>query len=162
VANEWLQIDGVSVLHGKYVLFLLALPLCFNSESHESQACAATINELRVVVGDQRFPLKWVETTMTDQKPLVVSILERNSTLSLEFVKTSEGLWAESTGVVCSQGADLQIRFTAGQIRVGPAANWFLRSALGQGGKFTLTKFDSGQLRIATSGWSGIFSPVVP
>src|ERR1035437_1897866 len=118
VANEWLQIDGVSVMLGKYVLFLLALPLCFNSESQESQACAATINELRVVVGDQRFPLKWVETTMTDKKPLVVSILEQNGTLLLEFIKTSEGLWAESRGVICGKGVDLEIRFTAEQIRV--------------------------------------------
>lgn len=146
----------------KYVLIFLALPFCFNSEAHESPSCAATINELRVVVGDQIFPLKWVETTMTDQKPLVVSILERHGALLLEFIKTSEGLWAESSGVICSQGADLEIRFSAEQMRVGPAANWFLRRALGHGGKFTLTKFGSGQLRIATGGWSGIFSPMAP
>lgn len=162
MANEWFPINRFSVMPGKYVLLLFALPLCFNSQPHELQPGAATINELRVVANDQRFALQWVETTMTDQKPLVVSILESNSALLLKFVKISEGLWAESTGVVCRQGADLQGRFTANQIRVGPAANWFLRSALGQGGKFTLTKVHSWQLRIATSGWSGIFSPVVP
>jgi len=144
----------------RYFLMLLVLLLSDSSEARESPTCAASINELRLVVGDETFPLKWVETTMTDQKPLVVSILERNGTLLLEFIKTREGLWAESAGVICSKDADLEIRFTAEQIRMGPAANWLLRRALGHGGKFTLTKFGAGQLRIATGGWSGNFSPI--
>ena len=145
---------------GKYLLIFLALPLFFNSEAHEPQVCAATISELRLVADDQTFPLKWAEITMTDEKPLVVSIFERSGALLLEFVKTGEGLWADSSGVICSQGADLQIRFTAAQVHVGPAANWFVRGALSHGGTFTLTKLGSGQLRIATSAWSGIFSPI--
>ena len=162
MANEWFQVVGAKAMPYKYVLIFLALALCIDGEAHELQACAATISELKVLVGDQLFPLKWAETTMTDQKPLVVSILEMNGTLVLEFTKTREGLWAESSGVICSRGADLQIGFTAEQIRVGPAANWFLRRALGNGGKFMLTKLGAGQLRIATGGWSGIFSPIAP
>jgi hypothetical protein len=42
---------------------------------------------------------------------------------------------------------------------MGPASGWLLRSLLGQGGKFTLTRLSADQLRIATSGWSGTFVP---
>jgi hypothetical protein len=142
----------------KYLLFLLLLPL--NGEVHASQACAATISELRVMLGDQTFPLKWTETTMNDGKPLEMSILEKNGNLLLEFIKTKEGLWAESASVICKSGADIDTRFSREQVRLGPAANWVLRLALGNGGKFILTRLDTGHLRIVTSGWSGIFAPI--
>ena len=96
---------------------------------------------------------------MKDGKPLLVTIFEKKDLLFLEFIKAREGLWAESAGVICKTSAGLEIQFTGEQIRLGPAANWVLRYALGNGGKFTLRKFGSEQLRIATSGWSGIFSP---
>lgn len=141
--------------------FLLFLPLLLPSigEAHESQKCAATISELRVMLGEQNFPLKWEETTMDDGKPLVVSIVETNGSLFLEFIKTREGLWAESAGVICKTGTTFETRFSGEQIRLGPAANWVLRYALRNGGKFTLTKLGADQLGIATSGWSGVFSP---
>jgi len=140
-------------------LFLVLL-LSWHSEAQESQKCAATISELRVMLGDQTFPVKWEETTMDDGKPLVVSILENNGHLFLEFIKTREGIWAESAGVICKTGTDLEISFNAEQIRSGPAANWFLRHALGNSGKFILTRIGAGrQLRITTSGWSANFSP---
>lgn len=142
----------------KCLLFFLPLLLACNSEAHESQACATTISELRAMVTDQAFPLKWEETTMDDGKPLVVSILEKNGYLFLEFIKTGEGLWAESAGVICKTGTTLETRFTEKQIRLGPAANWVLLYALRNGGKFTLTRIGSEQLQIATSGWSGGFS----
>lgn len=143
----------------KYFLVFLPLLLSLSSEAHELQACATTIGELRVVLGDRTFPLKWEETTMDDGKPLVVSILDRNGSLFLEFIKAKEGLWAEIAGVICKTGVDLEARFSGEQIRVGPAANWVLRYTLRNGGKFTLTKLGTEQLRIATSGWSGVFSP---
>lgn len=143
----------------KYFLFFLSLLLPLNCSAHESQTCAATIGELRLMLGDQTFPLKWEETTMDDGKPLVVSIFEKNGSIFLEFIKTSDGLWAESAGIICKTGTDLETRFTAEQVRLGPAANWIWRSALRNGGKFTLTKLGPERLRIATSGWSGIFSP---
>ena len=143
----------------KYLLLFLLLLLPLNSAAHELQTCAATIGELKVMLGDQAFPLKWEETTMNDGKPLVVSILEKNGSLFLEFIKTSEGLWAESAGVICKAGAHLETRFTGEQIRLGPAAGWILRATLKNGGKFTLTKLGPEKLQIATSGWSGVFSP---
>jgi hypothetical protein len=97
---------------------------------------------------------------MDDGKPLRVSILEKNGALNVEFIKTNVGIWAESFGTICKSGAEIEIRFTKDQIRFGSAANWVLRYALKNGGKFTLTKLGSEQLRIATTGWSGTFSQI--
>ncbi len=139
--------------------FLLALLLLSSiGQAYASPTCAATISELRTLLADPTFPLQWEETTMDDGKPLRVSILEGNGALLLEFTKAREGLWVQSGGLVCGAGADFEIRFAAEQIRLGPAANWVLRGLLGNGGKITLTKLGSEQLRIAASGWSGIFS----
>jgi hypothetical protein len=143
----------------KYILFYLPLLLALNGEAHASQTCAATVGELGVMLGNQIFPLKWEETTMDDGKPLVMSIVENHGSLFMEFTKTGEGLWAESRGVICKTGTDFEARFSGEQIRLGPAAGWLLRLALKNGGKFRLTKLGSDQLRIATSSWSGIFSP---
>lgn len=142
-----------------HVLLCLPLLLSWPAAAQEPQACARTIVELRRLLGDPAFPLKWEETGMDDGKPLVVSMRENNGALFLEFVKTQEGLWAESAGEVCPAGADFETRFTAEQIRLGPAAGWALRYALGGGGKFTLTQLGADRLRIAASGWSGVFSP---
>lgn len=143
----------------KCLLLLLPLLLSLHGPAHASETCAATIGELKVMLGDPAFPLQWEETSMQDGKPLQVSILEKKGALFLKFIKSREGLWAESVGVICKTGADLEIRFTKQQIRMGPAANWLLRTALGNGGKFTLTRLGAEQLRIAASGWNGIFSP---
>ena len=145
-------------MHQIYSLLLLSLLLPLNSHARDSQPCAASISELRNLLDDQTFPLKWEETTMDDGKPLMVSILDKNGALSVEFVKTRQGLWAQSFGVVCKTDAGLEIRFTGEQIHFGPAAGWILRSALGHGGKFTLTRLEPKKLRIATTGWSGIFN----
>lgn len=143
----------------KYTLLTLLLLISWNAVGHEFQTCATTISELRVMLRDQTFPLIWEETTMDDENPLVVSILEINGNIVLEFTKTREGLWAESTGIICKSGTNLEASFTRDQIHLGPAASWVLRFALGKGGKFTLSKLGSEQLRIATNGWSGNFSP---
>lgn len=142
----------------KYCLLVLPLLLSLNGEVHASPTCATTLNELVVMLGDQTFPLAWEEITMDDGKPLVMSIIEKDGSLFLEFTKTGEGLWAASSGVICKTGADLEARFSGNQIRLGPAANWVLRHALRNGGKFTLKKLGSDQLRIATSSWRGTFS----
>lgn len=143
----------------KCLLFFLPLLLPLASETHASQTCSATVSELGIMFGNQAFPLKWEETTMDDGKPLVMSIIENSGSLLLEFTKTGEGLWAESLGVICKTGTDFEARFSGKQIRLGPVANWILRHALRNGGKFTLTKLGPDQLRIATSSWSGTFSP---
>jgi hypothetical protein len=143
----------------KYFLFFLPLLLSLNSEAHATETCAATVSELEVMLGKQALPLKWEETTMDDGKPLVMSFAENNGSLFMEFTKTGEGLWAESHCVVCKTGTNYEARFSGKQIRLGPAANWILRYALRNGGKFTLTKLGTDRLRISTSSWSGIFSP---
>jgi len=127
----------------------------------ETPNCAATISELGSLMGEPRLPLEWAETTMDDGKPLRMSIVQSNGSLLLGFTKTGEGLWVESSGVICRSGANFEARFSGDQVRLGPAAGWLLRSALKSGGKFTLTKLGPDQLRIATRGWRGDFSAVV-
>jgi hypothetical protein len=138
----------------------LALGLPLNSHAEVPEKCVSTILELKELLDDRSFSLKWEETTMDDAKPLVVSISEKNGTLSLEFLKTTKGLWADITGVICQTDKAMEIRFTAEQIRFGPAASWVLRYVLGNGGKFTLTRLGAKQLQVQTTGWSGIFVPV--
>lgn len=94
---------------------------------------------------------------MTDGKPLVLSVLERNGALVLEFVKTGEGLWAEGEFVVCRHGSGLQARAGPHQVRLGPAAGWLTRLALSRGGTFALARTRAG-LAVATSGWEGTFA----
>ena len=142
-----------------HILFFLCLLALAGADALAAPACVTSINELRNVLGDQRASLQWEETSMNDGKPLVVSIFESQGALVLEFIKTKEGLWAEGTGAVCGSGATLEISFDKNQLRMGPASGWLLRSLLGQGGKFTLTRLGADQLRIATSGWSGTFVP---
>lgn len=96
---------------------------------------------------------------MDDGKPLVVTIVERNGALLLEFIKTGEGLWAEISGVICNNGVDLELRMSKEQISLGPAAHWMLSIALANGGIFTLRRRMSSQLQIETQGWSGRFVP---
>ena len=96
---------------------------------------------------------------MTDGKPLIVSITEKDGSIFLEFVKAREGLWAEGAAVICKSNTDLEARMKKGRIRVGPAAHWILRHSIGQDGTFVLSRLATGQLRIATPGWHGSFSP---
>ncbi|MDD2878872.1 MAG: hypothetical protein PHQ58_00410 [Rhodoferax sp.] len=138
----------------------LTLFLPFSSHAQGDEKCVSTVTDLKAMLSDQAFPLKWEETTMDDGKPLMVSIAEKNGALSVAFVKSTKGLWADISGVICQTDKDLEIRFTAGQIRFGPAASWVLRYALSDGGKFTLTRIDVKQMRVATTGWSGVFAPV--
>ncbi len=143
----------------KYYWLLLSLLLPCVGEAQESRNCATTIGGLRALLADASFPLDWQETTMDDGKPMMVAIREANDVLVLEFVKTNEGLWAASPGEICRNGVDLETRLIGDGIRLGPAAGWLFRSALAGGGKFTLTPLGARRLRIATSGWSGTFSP---
>lgn len=97
---------------------------------------------------------------MTDGKPLVVSIREQDGSLHMEFQKTREGLWAEGAAVICAASAGsagLEARLS--RLRAGPAAHWLLRHSMGQDPTFTLSRLATGQLRIATPGWHGVFSP---
>jgi hypothetical protein len=142
----------------KSFLTLVTLLTSLNCAALEAPACAGTLGELRSLLGDQTFSLYWEETSMDDGRPLSVSILERGGLLLIEFNKTGEGLWAQSSAAICKMEAGFQTTFTRDQIRLGPAANLMLHLAIGNGGKFTLSRSGPGQLRIATSGWKGDFS----
>lgn len=109
------------------------------------------------LTGDPSFPLRWEETSMTDGKPLVVSITEKDGALFLAFNKTQEGLWAEGAAVICRAGAGLEARI--GRVRMGPAAHWLLRQSMGHGTTFVLSRQMAGPLHIATPGWKGDFLP---
>lgn len=97
---------------------------------------------------------------MSDGKPLVLAIGERDGALFLEFTKTREGLWAEGRARICSSGSRLEARLRRGAMQLGPAAHWIVRQSLGQGATFVLSRLPGGHLRIATPGWSGLFVPL--
>jgi hypothetical protein len=161
---------GGSVARGQFLsykkimrlkfLVLLASLLLVPQVGAQPGGCASSIPEVKALLGDPDFPLRWEETSMDDGKPLLVSIVQsQDGTVHLEFVKTRVGLWAESSGVICRAEKGFEIRFSAAQIRFGPAASWLLRLALGRGGKFTLNHNGPAQLQIATTGWAGTFVP---
>jgi hypothetical protein len=146
-------------LHRCYWVLCLSQLLLHSGQVQATPTCAANLSELRLLLADASFPLVWEETSMDDGKPLVVTILEKEGSLWLEFVKTREGLWAQSTGLICRAGLDFDTHFGPEKIRVGPAANWVMRLALVNGGKFTLTRLGANKLRISGGGWSGTFLP---
>lgn len=143
-----------------FISAFLTLWLPFNSYSQVPEKCVHTIVELKQLLDDQAFALKWEETTMDDGKPLLVSIFEKNGALSVTFVKRTKGLWASIDGEICTTDKHLEIRFTGEQIHFGPAASWALRYVLGNGGAFKLTRIGAKQLQVATTGWDGTFAPV--
>ena len=142
---------GCSPLLASLLLSLALPPL-----AAQPRDCVASLDGLANLAGEP-FPLRWEETSMTDGKPLVVSILEKDGSLFMEFLKTREGLWAEGTAVICRAGAGLEARL--GPLRTGPAAPWLLRGAFGQGRTFGMSRQGAGLLRIGTPGWTGTFLP---
>jgi hypothetical protein len=142
------------------LLLLLSGALLLGSASavQARRQCATTISELRVLAADPLFPLHWREVSMTDGKPLMVSITEREGAVFLEFVKTQEGLWAEGPAAICLSNTDLEARMPGGRLRLGSAAHWLLRHSMGRGAVFALSVTAPGQLRISTPGWSGTFT----
>ena len=97
--------------------FLLLISI--NVYAYDVPGCASSIGELRTLVGDPLFSSRWVEVSMDDGKPMVVSIIERNGKLLLEFIKTGEGMWAVISGVICKSGVDLEARMSKEQIVLG-------------------------------------------
>lgn len=145
-------------MRGSCIAIILLL-LSVSAHANDGPGCAATIKELRILAGDPIFSNRWVEISMDDGKPMVVSIIERNGKLLLEFIKTGEGLWVEVSGVICKTGLDFEARISKEQIVLGPAANWMLSLAIANGGVFTLRRRISNQLQIDAQGWSGRFVP---
>ena len=138
-----------------HFFLMLALLCLWRPAAADPQNCTRTLEGLAVLAGDPPFPLRLEETSMTDGKPLVVSITEKDGALFLAFNKTHEGLWAEGPAVICRTATALEARI--GRIRVGPAAHWILRQSMAGGSTFALSRRSAGQLQIATPGWKGDF-----
>ncbi len=142
-----------------FIREVLALAVaCACMQCHGASSCASTIAGLRSLLADESFALEWRETTMDDEKPLVLSVLERDGILFLVFVKTGEGLWAEGAALVCRDGEALEAKLSAQDLKVGPAAGWAVRYAFANGAQFRLTRAAPQRLRIETAGWSGVFA----
>lgn len=139
---------------------LAAAALALGAAATEARTCAASVPELRALVQQPGFALRWQETTMADGKPLVVTLSERDGGLHLQFVKLHEGLWAEGPASVCIDNGVVEAALPRHGMRLGPAANWLLRQSLAGGARFALALVPGGRLRIATPGWSGMFLPL--
>ena len=144
-------------LRAASVAFLL-LALASIGRAQETR-CAASLSDFSRLLGNTALARHWVEVSMDDGKPLLVALGERDGRLSLEFVKTGAGLWAEISGVICPAGNDLELRVAREQIRFGPASHWTVRAMLANGGVFALRPGVRDQLHIETQGWSGRFVP---
>lgn len=145
-------------IRGSCIAIILLL-ISINGHADDVPGCASSIGELRTLVGDPLFARRWVEVSMDDGKPMVVSIIERKGKLLLEFIKTGEGMWAEISGVLCKSGVGFEVRLSREQVVLGPAANWMLGLAIADGGVFTLRRHLANQLHIETRGWRGRFIP---
>jgi hypothetical protein len=121
--------------------------------------CAQTIDQVRVLLGDATFPLRWQETTMDDGKPLVMTLAEREGGLELSIGKHGQGIWAEGAASICTLEASLEARFTKGKSRIGAAAPWPLRYALRRDARLLLTRLGPARIQVSTFGWHGEFSP---
>ena len=143
---------------GRRAIGLLLVTLgCIAHDAAASTSCAASVRGLRELLADPAFALRWRETTMTDGRPLVLTILERDGTLVLEFVKSGEGLWAESGFAICRRGRALEARAEPGQVRVGPAAGWLTRLAFAGGASIRITRLAPDRLRVEAAAWAGTF-----
>ena len=96
---------------------------------------------------------------MDDGKPMLVSIIEQDGKLALEFIKTGEGLLANISGIICKAGTELEARFSKEEILLGPAANLMLRLVIADGGVFTFSYRTPNELKINLQGWNGRFVP---
>jgi hypothetical protein len=136
----------------------LAALVALSTPCLAEQPCAGTIGELRALVGDPSFPLRWQETTMRDGKPLELRIAQHGPALLLSIIKQGEGVWVEGSGTVCTHGDALAFRFTPGTMNVGSAAHWAVRVSLSAHPDFTLSRLGPDAMKLAIFGWSGTFA----
>lgn len=134
--------------------------LAFAASAAAHAECADSIAQLRGLLADSAFPLRWEETGTEDGRPLLVSLDERGGGLFISFAKTGEGILAEGPARVCRDEHRLQARFARGELQLGPAASWLLKTALRAGAAVSLQRTGPAQLRIVTPGWNGEFVPL--
>lgn len=143
----------------QFALAALLAGLLLAAAAAQEPPCALNAHELRALLES---PV-WRETTMTDGKPLVLSISEREGRAFIRFVKAGEGLWAEGHAEICAAGDGVQARLREHELVLGRAANWLIRRVLRQGGaRFDLARLPDGRLRVATTGWTGDFTAHAP
>lgn len=130
---------------------------CLAPLGASAQTCTASFESARGVLG-KTGTLAWRETTMSDGKPLTLDFEERQGLLFIRFKKAGEGLWAEGIARLCTAGTELHVRLLPEDLAFGPAAGWFIRTAMGRGATFHLTMKGDGRLHVATQGWSGEFA----
>lgn len=94
---------------------------------------------------------------MSDARPLIVSLGDRQGALFISFEKTGEGLLAEGRAQVCDRDGTIEARFERKTLQLGAAASWMLKGALRAGAAVTLQRTAPGKLRIGTLGWNGEF-----
>lgn len=142
--------------------FITAFSLLLSTTAlaHDVSNCAASVKDLRNLMGDPAFSNRWVEVSMDDGKPMTVSVTDQNGLLHFQFDKADEGIWAEISGVICKYGPDLEARLSREQITVGPAAHWVFALAVANGAAFMVRRRSSSQLKIDLQGWSGYFAPM--
>jgi hypothetical protein len=137
--------------------FLAALSILLSAQCLAAPPCAESIRDLRTLLADPEFPLKWRETSMSDGKPLLLTIFEREGALIVSFEKTEEGLWAEGVSVVCRNGTDYEIRFVNDSVRFGHAASLMLQYSVLNGPPMKFTKTGAEKMQVGLTGWSGEF-----
>ena len=126
--------------------------------AHAADECASTVAGLRALLGDESFALQWRETSMDDDKPLMLVLEEREGALFLAFVKSGSGLWGEGPGMVCRAEGRIEAAMPRERLRLGSAAPWTLRYAFANGARLTLTRVGADGLRVEAAGWSGVFA----
>ena len=139
---------------------MLALSILFPATCLAGQPCARTLADLRSLLAEPAFPLKWRETGMNDGKPLLLTIFEREGALVVSFEKTEEGLWAEGVSIICRGENDYEIRFVNDRVRFGPAASLLVQYSVLNGGPVTFAKTGPEKMQVGMSGWSGDFASV--
>jgi hypothetical protein len=124
----------------------------------EAGACARSLAQLRQLAGHPALPMQWREISMSDGKPLEISITERDGSLFLEFIKSHEGLWAQGKASICRSDAGGEAQLQPAGFRLGPAAHWILRSSFDRGASLNISWPSAGEMRISTPGWTGTFA----
>ena len=118
---------------------------------------AGRMAEAGALLGRLHFVHSWRETTMTDGRPLTLTIQSNAGRWHITCDKAREGLWAQGPVRICRNSSRVVAAIAGADLSLGPAAGWAVRQLFASGATFELTMRDNGMLRISTAGWSGDF-----
>lgn len=125
----------------------------------QAQECVTDQLGLLKLVGSEEFHAEWIETTQDDGKPLMIKMQSQKDRLYFIFDKTKEGVWAEGLIRVCKNQDKLIVKISKEDIKVGDAAPWLIKMAMGGGAEFKLQITSKDKMHVAITGWSGDFIP---